>query len=95
MQRCLTHQLPYSAVVQYGCRALMRVHVVYSRTAISAFLEICAPNIFNNFRVFNKRARFDSPRLHQFKCFILYPFGRSASPRAQRVPVCEKRSFKL
>ena len=42
-------------------RVFIRVHIVYNRTAISAFFEHCASRVFNNFRVFNGRAEFDSP----------------------------------
>src|SRR5438445_11136324 len=37
------------------------VHVMYIRTAFSAFRAVPASRIVNNLHVFNRRAQFDSP----------------------------------
>ena len=48
---------------------------MYSRTAFFAFFANRAGRIFNNFRVFNRAAQFDSPRLRQNKCWFFCDLG--------------------
>lgn len=50
---------------------LTRVHIVYIRPAFATFLEDRARRILNNLRIFNADTRFDSPRLHSIKLFVI------------------------